>query len=86
MVTHGNQDTRPKRSPQGSEGPTPEPDKINSSRRPDLPSSLPEPYHTLVDAYRVAALTGLNKLIIAFRAQAAIAWDFCRCSPENAAI
>src|ERR1039458_2461934 len=31
MVTQGNQDTRPRRSPQGSEGPTPEPNKINAS-------------------------------------------------------
>jgi hypothetical protein len=30
MVTHGNQDTRPRRSPQGSEGPIPEANKIGA--------------------------------------------------------
>ena len=38
MVTHGNQDTRPRRSPQGSGGPTPEANKIGASTPYDFES------------------------------------------------
>src|ERR1039457_7605990 len=48
MVTHGNQDTRSRRSPQGSEGPTPEPNKINSSTPYDFNGKNLTPYGGLL--------------------------------------
>src|ERR1035437_9585917 len=44
MVTHENQDTRFRRSPQGSEGPTSEPNKINSSTPYDFSGKNLTPY------------------------------------------
>ena len=57
MVTHGNQDTRPRRSPQGSEGPTPEPNKINSSTPYDFSGKNLTPYGGLLPV-----ITMLEKL------------------------
>jgi len=57
MVTHGNQDTRSRRSPQGSEGPTPEPNKINSSTPYDFSGKNLTPYGGLLPV-----ITMLEKL------------------------
>src|ERR1700683_5226727 len=57
MVTQGNQDTRPRRSPQGSEGPTPEPNKINASTPYDFAGKNLTPYGGLLPV-----ITMLEKL------------------------
>jgi hypothetical protein len=57
MVTHGNQDARPRRSPQGSEGPTAEPNKINSSTPYDFSGKNLTPYGGLLPV-----ITMLEKL------------------------
>src|SRR6202050_4884176 len=57
MVTQGNQDTRPRRSPQGSEGPTAEPNKINASTPYDFAGKNLTPYGGLLPV-----ITMLEKL------------------------
>src|ERR1700691_3126173 len=57
MVTQGNQDTRPRRSPQGSEGPTAEPNKINASTPYDFAGKNLTPYGGLLPG-----ITMLEKL------------------------
>src|ERR1035437_1183158 len=57
MVTHENQDTRFRRSPQGSEGPTSEPNKINSSTPYDFSGKNLTPYGGLLPV-----ITMLEKL------------------------
>src|SRR5580698_9443400 len=57
MVTQGNQDTRPRRSPQRSEGPTPEANKINASTPYDFAGKNLTPYGGLLPV-----ITMLEKL------------------------
>src|SRR6202167_3575835 len=57
MVTQGNQDTRPRRSPQGSEGPTAEPNKIGASTPYDFHGKNLTPYGGLLPV-----ITMLEKL------------------------
>jgi len=63
MVTHGNQDTRPRRSPQGSEGPTPEPNKINSSTPYDFSGKNLTPYGGLLPVITMLEKLGFQTLV-----------------------
>jgi hypothetical protein len=57
MVTHENQHTRSRRSPQGSEGSTAEPNKINASTPYDFSGKNLTPYGGLLPV-----ITMLEKL------------------------
>src|ERR1700689_2023225 len=63
MVTHGNQDTRPRRSPQGSEGPTPEPNKINASTPYDFACKNLTPYGGLLPVITMLEKLGFHALV-----------------------
>jgi hypothetical protein len=63
MVTHGNQDTRSRRSPQGSEGPTPEPNKINSSTPYDFSGKNLTPYGGLLPVITMLEKLGFQTLV-----------------------
>jgi hypothetical protein len=63
MVTHGNQDTRPRRAPQGSEGPTPEPNKINSCTPYDFSGKNLTPYGGLLPVITMLEKLGFQTLV-----------------------
>jgi hypothetical protein len=63
MVTHGNQDTRPRRSPQGSEGPTPEPNKISASTPYDFAGKNLTPYGGLLPVITMLEKLGFQTLV-----------------------
>jgi len=63
MVTHGNQDTRSKRSLQGSEGPTPEPNKINSSTPYNFSGKSLTPYGGLLPVITMLEKLGFQTLV-----------------------
>jgi len=63
MVTHGNQDTRPRRSPQWSGGPTPEPNKINSSTPYDFSGKNLTPYGGLLPVITMLEKLGFQTLV-----------------------
>ena len=63
MVRHGNQHTRPRRSPQGSEGPTPEPNKINSSTPYDFFGKNLTPYGGLLPVITMLEKLGFQTLV-----------------------
>src|ERR1039458_5578940 len=63
MVTHGNQDTRPRRSPQGSKGPIPEANKINASTPYDFPGKSLTPYGGLLPAITMLEKLGFQALV-----------------------
>src|ERR1035441_213195 len=63
MVTHENQDTRFRRSPQGSEGPTSEPNKINSSTPYDFSGKNLTPYGGLLPVITMLEKLGFESLV-----------------------
>ena len=63
MVTHGNQDTRPRRSPQGSEGPTPEANKIGASTPYDFKSKNLTAYGGLLPAATMLEKLEFQRLV-----------------------
>jgi len=63
MVTHGNQDTRPRRSPQGSEGPTPEANKIGASTPYDFESKNLTAYGGLLPVATMLEKLGFQQLV-----------------------
>ena len=63
MVTQGNQDTCSRRSPQGSEGPTPEPNKINSSTPYDFSGKNLTPYGGLLPVITMLEKLGFQTLV-----------------------
>src|ERR1035441_8034429 len=63
MVTQGNQDTRFRRSPQGSEGPTPEPNKINSSTPYDFSGKNLTPYGGILPVITMLEKLGFQSLV-----------------------
>jgi hypothetical protein len=63
MVTHGNQDTRPRRSPQGSEGPLPEANKINASTPYDFAGKNLTPYGGLLPVITMLEKLGFQTLV-----------------------
>src|ERR1017187_7740927 len=63
MVTHGNQDTRPRRSPQGSEGPTPEANKIGASTPYDFESKNLTAYGGLLPVATLLEKLGFQRLV-----------------------
>src|ERR1017187_7336730 len=63
MVTHGNQDTRPRHSPQGSEGPVPEANKINASTPYDFAGKNLTPYGGLLPVISMLEKLGFQTLV-----------------------
>src|ERR1019366_3137507 len=63
MVTHRNQDTGPRRSPQGSEGPTPEANKIGASTPYDFKSKNRTAYGGLLPVAPLLEKLGFQQLV-----------------------
>jgi len=63
MVTHGNQDTHLRRSPQGSEGPTPEANKIGASTPYDFESKNLTAYGGLLPVATLLEKLGFQQLV-----------------------
>ena len=63
MVTHGNQDTRPRRSPQGSEGPIPEAYKISAATPYDFEGKNLTAYGGLLPVATMLEKLGFQRLV-----------------------
>src|SRR5208282_961203 len=63
MVTHGNQDTRPRRSPQGSERPIPETNKIGASTPYDFEGKNLTAYGGLLPVATMLERLGFQQLV-----------------------
>src|ERR1035438_5502795 len=63
MVRHGDQDTRSRHAPQGSEGPTPEPNKINASTPYDFNGRNLTPYGGLLSVITMLEKLGFQSLV-----------------------
>jgi hypothetical protein len=63
MVAHGNQDTHPRRSPQGSEGPIPEANKIGASTPFDFEGKSLTAYGGLLPVATMLEKLGFQRLV-----------------------
>src|SRR5208283_5749060 len=63
MVTHGNQDTRPRRSPQGSQGPIPEANKIGAATAYDFEGKNLTAYGGLLPVATMLEKLGFQQLV-----------------------
>jgi len=63
MVTHGNQDTRPRRSPQGSEGPIPEANKISAATPYDFEGKNLTAYGGLLPVATMLEKLGFQRVV-----------------------
>ena len=63
MVTHGNQDTRPRRFPQGSEGPIPEANKIGAATPYDFEGKNLTAYGGLLPVATLLEKLGFQQLV-----------------------
>ena len=63
MVKHGNQDTRPRRSPQGSEGSIPEANKMGAATPYDFAGKNLTPYGGLLPVITMLEKLGFQTLV-----------------------